>query len=113
MEMVDSMDELKSSRSIEGKDFPIFEMLDMRIASALNKIIQNSFFKKKVSLEDQKAQKEDRFLRGRQIAYRIYDHFRVTGAHDTVLDCKDFSQSLIATTTFRNSMRDGMKFCYL
>ena len=89
MEMVDSMDELKSSRSIEGKDFPNFEMLDMRIASALNKIIQNSFFKKKVSLEDQKAQKEDRFLRGRQIAHRIYDHFRVTGAHDTVLDCKD------------------------
>ena len=61
-------------------------MLDARIASALNKITQNSFFKKKVSLEEQKAQKEDRFLRGREIAYMIYDCFRVTGAHDTVLD---------------------------
>ena len=57
MEMVVSADELKSSRPIEGRDFPHFEMLDARIASALNKIIQNSHFKKKVSLEEQKAQK--------------------------------------------------------
>ena len=61
MEMVDSLDELKSSRSVYGKDFPNFEVLDAKIASALNKIIQNSQFKKKVSLEEQKAQKEDRF----------------------------------------------------
>ena len=32
------------------------------------------------------AQKEDRFLRGRQIAYMISDYFRVTVVHDTVLD---------------------------
>ena len=64
-------------------------MLDARIASALNKIIQNSYFRKKVSLEEQKAQKEDRFLRGRQIAYMIYDDFGVTGVHDTVLDYAD------------------------
>ena len=36
-----------------------------------------------------KAQKEERFLRGRQIAFMIYDYFRVTGAHDTVLDYAD------------------------
>ena len=53
--MVDSVDEFKPSRSIEGKDFPNFEMLDARIASALNKIIQNSHIKKKVSLEEQKS----------------------------------------------------------
>ena len=58
MEMVDSLDELKSSRSVCGKDFSIFEMLDTKIASARNKIIQNSKFKKKVSLEEQKAQKK-------------------------------------------------------
>ena len=74
--MIDSLDELKFSRSVCGKDFPNFEMLDAKIASALNKIIQNSQFKKKVSLEEQKAQKEDRFLRGRQIAFMIYDYFR-------------------------------------
>ena len=64
-------------------------MLDAKIASVLNKIIQNSQFKKKVNLEEQEAQKEDRFLRGRQIAFMIYEYFRVTGAHDTVLDCAD------------------------
>ena len=80
MEMVDSVDELKSSRSIDGKDWSNLEMLDARIASSLNNIIQNSHFKKKVSQEEQKAQKEDRFLRGRQIAYIIYDYIRATGA---------------------------------
>ena len=33
-------------------------MLDARIASALNKIIQNSFFKKKVSLRSRKLKKK-------------------------------------------------------
>ena len=42
VEMVDSLEELKSSRSVSGKNFPNFEMLDAKIASALNKIIQNS-----------------------------------------------------------------------
>ena len=42
MAMVDSLDELKSSRSVYGKDFPNFKMLDAKIASALNKIIQNT-----------------------------------------------------------------------
>ena len=64
LEMVDSVGDLKSSRSVSGKNFPNLELLDARIASALNKIIQNSHFKKKVSLEEQKAQKEDRFLTG-------------------------------------------------
>ena len=35
------------------------------------------------------AQKQDRFLRGRQIAYLIYDHFRVTGTHDSVENYTD------------------------
>ena len=95
VEMVDSVDELKSSRSIAGKNSPSFEILDEKIASALNKIIQNSNFKKKVSLEEQKAQKEDRFPRGRQIALMICDYIRVTGVHDTVLDYADlFSTTL-------------------
>ena len=53
-------------------------------ASALNRIIRGSHFKRRISLEEQKAQKQDRFLRGRQIAYLIYDFFRVTGANDSV-----------------------------
>ena len=63
--------------------------LDAKIASALNRIIHNTRFKKKVSLEEQKAQKEDRFIRGRQIAYLIYEYFRVTGANDSVENYAD------------------------
>ena len=84
VEMVDSVDDLKSSSSIRGISMPNFEVLDTRIASALNKIIHNSHFKRRTSLEEQKAQKLDRFLRGRQIAYLIYEYFRVTGANDSV-----------------------------
>ena len=65
VELDDSVDELRSSSSTRGISMPDFEVLDARIASAQNKIIHNS-------------QKQDRFLRGRQIAYLIYDHFRVT-----------------------------------
>ena len=78
VEMVESVDDLKSSRSIRRTHGPDFEVLDAKIASALNRIIQNTRFKKKVSLEKMKAQKEDRFLRGRQIAYLIYEYSRAT-----------------------------------
>ena len=66
VEMVDSVDDLKSSSSIRGISMPNFEVLDARIASALNKIIHNSH------------------LHGRQIVYLIYEQFRVTGIQDSV-----------------------------
>ena len=56
----------QSSR--RGIQMPNFEVLDARISSALNRIIHNSHFKRRISLEEQKTQKQDRFLRGRQIA---------------------------------------------
>ena len=89
VEMVDSVDDLISSSSIRGISMPKFEVLDARIASALNKIIHNSHFKRRISLEEQKAQKQDSFLRGRQIAYLVYDYFRVTGSHDSVENYAD------------------------
>ena len=52
VEMVESVDDLKSSRSIRGTPGPDFELLDARIASALDKIIQNTRVKKKVSFEE-------------------------------------------------------------
>ena len=64
--------------------WPNFEVLDARIASALNRIIRNISFKKKGQSGGMKAHKEDRFLRGRQIAYLIYEYFRVAGANDSV-----------------------------
>ena len=64
VEMVESVDDLKTSQSIRGRRVPNLEMVDAKIASALKKIIMNSYFKKKVSLEEQNAQMEDRFLSG-------------------------------------------------
>ena len=95
MELVDSVDELRSSSSTRGISMPNFEVLDARTPSALNRIIHNSHFKRRISLEEQKAQKQDRFLRGRQIAYLIYDHFQVS-VHEMMM--------------FRNSTQSGTEF---
>ena len=63
-------------------------MLDARIASALRKIISNSNFNRRVSVEEQ-AQKHNPFLRGRQLAYMIYGHFQATGACDAAQGSSD------------------------
>ena len=47
VELVDSVDELRSSSSTRGISMPNFEVLDARIASALSKIIHNSQFKRR------------------------------------------------------------------
>ena len=55
------------------------------IASALKKLLNmQSNFRKRVSVEEQRAQKDDRFLRGRQIAYMIYEYFCATRAYEAV-----------------------------
>ena len=68
VELVDSVDELRSSLSVRGIRMPDFEVLDAKIASALNKIIHSSHFERRICLEEQKAKKrtvsfvEDRSL---------------------------------------------------
>ena len=90
VELVDSVDELRSSSSTRGISMPNFEVLDARIASALNKIIHNSQFNKRIiSLEEQKGPERGPFPSSRQIAYLIYDHFWVTGTHDSVENYTD------------------------
>ena len=110
VEMVDSVDDLKSSCSVRGIQMPNFEVLDAKIASALNKIIHNSHFKRRISLEEQKAQKQDRFLRGRQIAYLICDYFRVTGSHDSVENYADLFTIVLRNDDFQefDSKWDGI-----
>ena len=112
VEMVDSVGELRSSLSVRGIRMPNFEVLDAKIASALNKIIHNSHIKRIVGLEEQKAQKEDRFLRGRQIAHLIYENFRVTGANDSVENDATYSLLVFEMTIFRNSIQSVTEFYY-
>ena len=110
VDMVDSVDELKYSSSIRGIQLPNFEVLDARIASALNKIIHISHFKRRISLEEQNAQKQDRFLRGRQIAHLIYDYFRGTGIHDSVENHADLFTVVLRNDDIQefDSKRDGI-----
>ena len=89
VELVDSVDELRFSLFIRGISMPNFEVFDARIVSALNKIIHNSQFKRRISLKEQKAQKEDRFLRGRQMVYLINEQFQVIETHDSVENYTD------------------------
>ena len=90
IEMAKSTDDLKTSQSITGRtDFPDYDLLDAKIASVLKKLITNMHFRRRVCTEELRAQNETRFLRGRQIAFMIYEHFRATGAYDAVQDLSD------------------------
>ena len=60
-------------------------MFDAMIASALKKLIKTQLtFRKRVSVEKQRAHNSERFLRGRQLACMIYEFIRATGAHEAV-----------------------------
>ena len=86
VEKAQSIDELMTSQSIlVRRDFPDYEMLDAMMASALKKLLNSHVhFRKRVSVKEQRAQKHDRFLKGRQIACMIHEHFRATGAYEAV-----------------------------
>ena len=43
---------------------------------------KRTHFRKKISVEEQRAQKDNRLLRGRHIACLIYEDFRPTGSYD-------------------------------
>ena len=62
VEMVDSLEELKSSRSVSGKNSPNLVMLDAKIAPALNKIIQNSYFQEEGQSGGTESTQKDQFL---------------------------------------------------
>ena len=61
MEVAKSADELMTSQSIEERDSPDFEFLDAKISSALGNIKTNHY-RRRVNVEEQKAQKDGRLL---------------------------------------------------
>ena len=61
------------------------EEVDLMMASALERCYdKQTHFRKKISVEEQRAQKDNRLLRGRQVAYLIYEYFRPTGSYDEI-----------------------------
>ena len=88
------LNELKSSRSVCGMDSSKFRVAgrDDCLCSEQDHPEANS--RRRSVARNRKPEKKDRFLRGRQIAFMIYDYFRVTGAHDTVLDYAGWNSTL-------------------
>ena len=64
VEIAKSIVELMTSRSITGRtDFPDYDLLDAMIVSALKKLLDTHvYFRKRVRVEEQRAQKYERFL---------------------------------------------------
>ena len=76
----------------------------MMIASALKKLLNTqSHSRKRVSVEGQRAQKHDRFLQRRQIAYIIYEYVRATGAYEVVQGLS----TLFATSLQNDDVQDS------
>ena len=88
------------------KNFQTFEVLDAKIASALNKIIQNSHFKKKVSLEEQNAQQRTGFHEEDRSLSRSMTAFVLLVLMMQFLITLIYSLSLFVKTMFRNSVQD-------
>ena len=91
VELVDSVDDFRSSLSARGIRMPDFEVLDAKIASALNRIIHNTPFQKKVSLEEEKAQKEDHLPSWK--TDRLPD-LRVLPCHRSQRLCREFCRRI-------------------
>ena len=80
IEEADTMDELAESG--------LFPLLDSKIASGLSEIL-NGEFQRQVQVLDEKAAIKGRMLKGRQIAWLIYQHFRLSEAEGSILEFND------------------------
>ena len=92
---------------VERDDFPDYDMHDAVIVSALKRLLdKHVHFQKRVSVEEQRSQKYNRILRGRQVAWMIYEHSRATGKDQicSIYVCR--------VTPSKISTFDGMKLYY-
>ena len=75
----------ENEKSITGNNFSDYVGLDFMMAAALKRCCdKKTHFRKTISVEEQRAQKDNRVLRGRQIAYLINEYFRPTGSFDEI-----------------------------
>ena len=67
-----------------------FDTWDARIASGLYTIISGSGeFAHHIKLLESRAEKEGKMLKGRQLAWLIYQHFRVKEGDEAILEIKN------------------------
>ena len=110
VELVDSVDELRSSSSIRGISMPNFEVLDARIASVLNKIIHNSQFKGKSVWRNKRSRKRTvSFALDRLLTWSTI----ISGSLESMILSKTTpicSLLFFEMTIFRNSILSGTEY---
>ena len=92
---------------------PDFEVLDAKIASALNRIIHNSHFKRRVSLEEQKAQKRGPFPSRK--TDRSPDLRVLSGSLEPMIPSRimpTYLLLLFEMMILRNSIQNGTEFYF-
>ena len=113
VEMVDSVDDLISSTSIRGIQMPNFEVLDARISSALNRIIHNSHFKRKISLEEERPRSRTvSFAEDRLLTWSL----STSGTLEPMIPSRimpTYSLLVFEMMIFRNSILCGTEFYLL
>ena len=82
MEIAKSIDDLMTWQSIEGKAFPDFQNASCEDSVCTEKDHLQFQLQKKSQVEEQRAQKHDRFLGRRQVASMIHEHSQATEAYD-------------------------------
>ena len=112
VQMVDSLDKLKSSRSVSGKNFPNFEMLDAKIASAEQ---DHPEFPIREEGQSRGTESPERGSVPARKTDRLHD-LRLFSSGLALLPqywiMLIYSLLFFMTIMFRNSIRDGMKFYY-
>ena len=93
------------------KKWPKFNMGQNRTSLNVPRVIHGTQFKRRINLEEQDTQKEDRFLHGRQIACLICECFRVTGTNDSVENYADLFTTALRNDD-KNSIQKRTEFCY-
>ena len=112
VEMVVSVDDFKSSSSVRGIRMPDFEVLDARIASALDRIIHNTQFKKGQAGENEKSKKRTvSFVEERSLTWST----STSGSLEPMILSRimpTYLQLFVEMMTFGNSIRNGTKFYF-
>ena len=114
VEMVESVVDLKSSRSTKGTHGPDIEMLDASIASALNKNHPEYPLQEKGQSGGNESSNRRLFFRGVQIDDLIYEYFQVNGANDSVENYADLLTVVVRNDDIQelDSKWDEILFIY-
>ena len=112
MELVDSGDDLKSSCSVRGIRMPDFQVLDEKIASALNRIIHNTQIKERSVWRNKKPKKRTvSFVEDRSLPWST----STSGSQEPLITSRimpTYLLLLFEVMIFRNSIRNWTEIYY-